>query len=96
MEDETLQQVHVIVHGEVQGVSFRYYTVLEADRLGVVGWVRNVPDGTVEVTAQGTPDQLQTFIEFLHQGSPSADVTHVAVTTQPVISRFAQFSVRYG
>lgn len=96
MEDETLQQVHAIVHGAVQGVSFRYYTVLEAERLGVVGWVRNVPDGTVEVTAQGTPDQLQAFVEFLHQGSPSAAVTRVSVTTQPVISRFTQFSVRYG
>ncbi|MCB9435780.1 MAG: acylphosphatase [Anaerolineales bacterium] len=96
MEDETLQQVHAVVHGRVQGVSFRYYTVLEAERLGIMGWVRNLPDGTVEVTAQGTPDQLQAFAEFLYRGSPAAEVTHVESTTQPLISRFAQFSVRYG
>lgn len=96
MEEETLQQFHAIVHGRVQGVSFRYYTVLEAERLGIVGWVRNQLDSTVEVIAQGSSAQLQAFVEFLHQGPPSAQVTQVEITPQLVISRFAQFSVRYG
>ena len=46
-------RLHVIVEGRVQGVSFRYYTALTARRYNLTGWVRNLPDGTVETVAEG-------------------------------------------
>ena len=52
------QRLRAIVSGRVQGVSFRYYTKKEADRLGVTGWVRNNHDRTVELVAEGTSEQL--------------------------------------
>jgi len=47
---------HVVVHGQVQGVGFRWWAAREADRLGVTGWVRNRPDGAVEALVEGEPE----------------------------------------
>lgn len=59
------------VRGRVQGVGFRYSTVQAARRLGLVGWVRNLPDGRVEIEAAGTRDQLHQLLEWLHAGGPA-------------------------
>ncbi len=69
-----------IVHGRVQGVFFRHYTGLTARELSLNGWVRNLPDGTVEVWAEGPRDQLEALAVWLEQGSPSAVVRKVALT----------------
>jgi acylphosphatase len=71
------QQLHAIVHGQVQGVNFRYSTMIEARRLGLVGWVCNRADGTVEVTAEGPRDILESLLAFLRHGPPMAHVTSV-------------------
>jgi acylphosphatase len=70
-------RVHMIVRGEVQGVSFRMSTLREAQRLGVVGWVRNLPDGSVELEAEGPNDQVRQLVEYARTGPPSAIVRHV-------------------
>ena len=74
---------HAIVHGRVQGVFFRHYTGLTAKELDLNGWVRNLPDGTVEVWAEGPKDQLAKLATWLHQGSPSAIVQRVELSWQP-------------
>jgi acylphosphatase len=89
------QQLHAIVHGRVQGVSFRYYTLEAAQRQGVAGWVRNLPDGTVEVTAEGTRQQLDSLLAFLHQGPPGARVTQVDVEWRRATGQFRDFRVTY-
>ena len=69
--------LHAVVHGMVQGVSFRYYAQLEAIRLGLRGWVRNMPDQTVEVLAIGSQEVLSQFEVWLRRGSPAARVERV-------------------
>ena len=72
--------LHAIVHGRVQGVHFRHYTAREAARLSLRGWVRNLPDGTVEVEAAGDAASLDAFLDWLHHGPPSARVDRVDAT----------------
>lgn len=67
------------VRGVVQGVSFRWYTAREADRLGVVGWVRNAPDGTVRLEVQGPEADVETLVAWLQHGPPAARVAGVEV-----------------
>lgn len=64
----------VTVHGEVQGVSFRYYCAQEARRLGVLGWVRNEPNGTVTAYLEGGPDAVRQLVDWCREGPPSARV----------------------
>jgi len=87
-------RLRAIVHGRVQGVNFRYYTCLQAERLGVVGYVRNRGDGTVEVVAEGTPQATQALLAWLHQGPPLAHVSHVEVTWLTPNREFHSFEVR--
>lgn len=84
-----------IVHGRVQGVNFRYYTCRQAERLGVVGYVRNQADGTVEVVAEGTPQATQALLAWLHHGPPQAYVTRVEATWLAPNREFHSFEVRY-
>lgn len=86
---------HIIVHGHVQGVGFRFYTKREADRLGVNGWVKNRPDGTVEIVAQSDKTTLQHFIAAVKTGSPASRVGHVHVDEKPEIRRYRSFQVRH-
>jgi acylphosphatase len=67
-----------IVHGLVQGVGFRYFVMREARALGLGGFVRNQPDGTVEVVAEGTADLLAALEARLHDGPALSAVSHVA------------------
>jgi acylphosphatase len=66
-----------IVRGRVQGVGFRWFVEREAHILGISGWVRNNSDGSVEVLAQGTRDQLLGFRSRLRQGPRAARVDDV-------------------
>lgn len=68
------------VRGRVQGVGFRASAALRADALGVAGWVRNRPDGSVELAVTGTPAAVDALVEWCRQGPPLARVTDVAVT----------------
>jgi len=88
-------RLHVVVHGEVQGVNFRYYTVRAAERLGLTGWVANRWDGSVETVAEGPREALDEFRAFLQRGSPSAFVERVDVEWLPATSEFKSFRVRY-
>jgi acylphosphatase len=91
------QQLHAIVYGRVQGVSFRFYTVAQANTLGLTGWVRNLPDDTVEVVAEGGRPQLESLLTWLHQGSPGARVTSVDAEWRPATGAFREFViVRYS
>jgi acylphosphatase len=69
-----------VVSGVVQGVGFRWSARAVAHDLGVTGYARNLLDATVEVEAEGAPDAVDTFVEWLRHGPPSASVAGVAVT----------------
>lgn len=90
-----MQRLQAIISGRVQGVSFRYYTQQEAQKLGVKGWVRNRPDRTVEVTAEGDRDKLDKLLAFLHHGPPAAKVDSVNVTWSDGTGEFDDFRITY-
>jgi acylphosphatase len=72
------RQVHVT--GRVQGVFFRAWTQQQANELGVTGWVRNCPDGSVEAHLAGAEAAIQELVERLCDGPPSAVVSRVDLT----------------
>lgn len=71
------KRVHAIVHGRVQGVFFREYTRRKAEELGLDGWVRNLPDQTVETVFQGAMEKVDVMVQWLSIGSPQSDVSEV-------------------
>jgi len=79
MEDATTRTVLVRIHGRVQGVWYRGWTVETAQDLGLTGWVRNRSDGTVEALLRGPTRAVTTMITACHQGPPAARVTRVEV-----------------
>lgn len=89
------QRLRAVVHGRVQGVNFRYYTLRAAQQLGLTGWVGNRWDGTVETVAEGRREALERFREFLQRGSPGSFVEHVDVDWLPGSSEFSTFRIRY-
>lgn len=95
MDEKPEARLHAIVHGHVQGVNFRYYTTLTAQRLGLKGWVANRWDGTVETVAEGTREALKDFLTFLHRGSPSSFVERVDSEWLPATGEFQTFRVRH-
>ena len=68
-----------LVSGRVQGVGFRFFTHRAATREGLHGWVRNLPDGRVEIAAEGDADALERFERDVRHGPPAARVEHVEV-----------------
>jgi len=88
-----IKRIHVRVSGRVQGVFFRACTQEEAQNLCLSGWVRNLPDGSVEAEIQGDELDLQRMIAWLHQGSPHSVVTDVTVTQKETIETSHGFDI---
>jgi len=86
----------VIVSGRVQGVFFRSETQDEALRLGLTGWVRNLPDGRVEAVFEGEKDMVERLIEWCRHGPLGASVTKVEVAWESYRGEFRGFRIRYG
>ena len=93
-EPSDQQQLHAVVHGRVQGVGFRDFTQRRAAELGVTGWVRNQPDSTVEVVAEGDKETLERFLALLWRGPNAARVVRVEYDYHAATGRFSGFSVR--
>ncbi|MGC8907864.1 MAG: acylphosphatase [Desulfomonilaceae bacterium] len=92
----TLIRRRVIISGRVQGVCFRAYARDEARRLGIKGWVRNLPDGNVESVIEGEQGAVQAMIQWFHQGPPYGSVSKVTVWDEPMEERFTDFEIRYS
>lgn len=88
-------RAHVIVSGRVQGVCFRMYTRREADRLGLHGWVRNLPDRRVEFVAEGTRVAVEALIDWSRRGPTQACVKGVECTWEPGQGDSGGFSIAY-
>ena len=91
MEDEL--SVKLIVSGKVQGVSFRWFTVQAAREMGLCGYAKNLPDGTVEVTAEGTKTGLESLIKKVKQGSTFSRVENVEVDWGGLTIQFSDFNI---
>lgn len=88
-----MTEIQCVVSGKVQGVAYRAYIQDSATELGLVGYVKNLSNGTVEVVAQGDPTTLKDFVEYLHEGSLMAKVESVAVDWVSPKVTYDEFSV---
>ena len=88
------ERVRVTVSGVVQGVGFRYFVARAAAHKSITGWVRNLPDGNVEVVGEGNAGMLREFVSELHAGPHAAHVAGVTVHTEPYLAEYQRFEVR--
>jgi len=85
----------VRIRGRVQGVGFRYSALDEAQQLGLTGWVRNTPDGDVELLAEGAEDRLRRLVTWCHAGPRGALVTNIEQQWEPYRGEFDGFRIRH-
>lgn len=90
-----MKRAHVFVEGYVQGVFFRYHTQKLAHRLGVRGWVRNLPDGRVEAVVEGEEKAINQMLEFFRRGPAGAFVEKVEVKWETPVGEYQDFEIRY-
>ncbi len=74
-----MYQAEIIVSGLVQGVNYRYNTRETAQKIGLVGWVKNMPDETVKIIAQGEKEKIDKLLVWCREGSEIAKVEDVKV-----------------
>ena len=85
----------LILSGAVQGVGFRYWAVREAEPFGVGGYVRNLPDGSVEAVLEGSREEVEKYADILKQGPPYGRVSRVDVVAEEPRGEFGSFGVRF-
>jgi len=86
-------RTHLVIEGRVQGVFFRDTTRREAVGLGLMGWVKNRFDGSVEVVAEGPRDAVENLVQWCHHGPPAARVTAVQRFDEEFTGEFDSFRI---
>jgi acylphosphatase len=87
------ERLGIHLTGRVQGVGFRWYARERADELGLVGWVRNLPDGSVRLVVEGPREDLQRFLAWCREGPPVARVHDVATSWSDATGEFSGFRI---
>ncbi|NPA17154.1 MAG: acylphosphatase [Aquificae bacterium] len=88
-------RLYAVFAGTVQGVGFRYFVRSKAKEFGVKGYVRNLPDGTVEVVAEGDEKTLWEFFRAIENGPPLAEVTDIRYQFEEKDGGFTDFEILY-
>ena len=89
-----MRHADITILGSVQGVGFRYAAKQKADELGLAGFVRNEPGGTVRMEIEGEEGNVQKFILWCREGVPAASVRAVNVSFDPQTKNFSGFEIR--
>jgi acylphosphatase len=87
--------VRVYITGRVQGVCYRAETRQQACNLGLTGWVKNLPDGQVEILAEGEEQRVRDLISWCRQGPPRSRVDLIEESTEKYTGEFNSFSITY-
>lgn len=87
------KRIHLIVRGRVQGVYFRAAAQREARRLGIMGWVRNRNDGSVEMVAEGEEDSVKELASWANHGPSAARVDNVDIRWRSYTGEFSEFAI---
>jgi acylphosphatase len=87
------RQVYIIISGRVQGVGFRYFARHKAEEFNIVGWVKNTPDGKVEIEASGENQNLNTFIDWMKIGPARAIIRTFSISDISPERTFTQFTI---
>jgi acylphosphatase len=88
-------RLNIIISGRVQGVGFRYFVERLASQMGLVGFARNLPNGSVEAVAEGEESDLKKLLAALVKGPSSADILDVKTTWLPPTGEFRDFGIRH-
>lgn len=88
------RQLHLYISGHVQGVAFRANSLRMASNFGLGGWVKNLPDGRVELLAQGDEKALRHLLSWAHQGPSQSRVDHLEVHWDEPSEHFQDFQIR--
>ena len=91
----SLQRVHVYFSGHVQGVGYRRFVKRHATRIGLTGWVKNLPEGRVEAIIEGYVKDIDNLIRKSRRGSSLSQVNDIIVTIEPFTGEFSGFKIRY-
>lgn len=91
----SIKRVHLTIHGIVQGVNYRYSAQQKALSLGLLGWVRNKKDGSVEAVAQGSDEAISEFISWCKMGPTMARVSEVQTRDVAVSSKLDDFTIEF-
>ena len=86
---------HLYIQGRVQGVWFRDSTRRQAQSLGLSGWVKNLPDGAVEVLVEGDGEQVEKLVSWCSNGPPAADVSELVESQEEWKGEFDSFRIVY-
>jgi acylphosphatase len=89
-----MKRLRIRITGKVQGVWFRESTRMEAERLGLVGFVENLPDGRVQIVAQGPNHMVDALVSWSQQGPRAANVEEVEVHAEGLSNAYEMFMVR--
>lgn len=90
----TTKRIRCVLWGDVQGVGFRWKAREHARHLGLVGYVQNLPDGTVELVAEGPEIALEKLKEFCYRGPHGVQISDIEISEVPTTGAFADFAVR--
>jgi acylphosphatase len=90
-----MKRIIINVYGHVQGVFFRYNTRKFARKLGLTGYVKNMPDGSVYIEAEGSEDKLTKLIKFAKKGPDSAEVDSIEYEYKQALYKFKGFDYSY-
>ena len=90
-----MQQAHIFIEGRVQGVGFRHFAQVNAEEVGVFGWVKNLPDGRVEAVFAGPIDHIREMVNRCEQGPGASRVDNVDVEVEEADEEYETFEVRY-
>ena len=88
-------RLKLIISGRVQGVCYRWFTRDTAAELGLTGWVRNLPDGTVEAVVEGERDKLEQLLGWCRRGPDLARVTDIQAEWEEGTGEFQDFTIRH-
>jgi len=94
-EKNSIEELHAVIRGYVQGVGFRYFVVHNAHTFGLRGYARNESNGDVEVLAQGTRPALERLLSLLQRGPTAAEVHDVQTTWRTPTEHLSGFHVRW-
>ena len=88
-------RAHIFISGKVQGVFLRYNTSREAKKLGITGWIWNLPDGRVEAVFEGEKDKIEKIIEWIRQSPTFTKIEKVEVKWEKPKNEFKDFRMIY-
>jgi acylphosphatase len=89
-------RAHLVIKGRVQGVFYRASTQETAMNLGLKGWVRNLPDGSVEAVFEGPAEKVKKAVEWCYKGPPGSSVLEIDEKWSDFTGEFRDFSVKYS